>query len=185
VQPMTSDEYDRLESHYHTLLEQLNMHENKKGQIEAERGNVELEAYRNQNAMEEEFKKFNALGREVGLLPFKLPRDCSAARMDGMTMAEELTFERGELYPDIDMKNFLGPLIARMRDEESAKRMNIAEEKLKLNQKYDVLLDEVKAAREMLTQLTKTYDMTRADIDKVNQVSRSLEMRQCCVERTG
>ncbi|KDN53569.1 hypothetical protein K437DRAFT_230395 [Tilletiaria anomala UBC 951] len=171
-QPMTSEEYDRLENHYRTLQEQLNLLENKKAQVEAERGNVELEAYRHQNAMEEEFKMFNALGRDIDLLPFKLPATSSAATKDGLSVADELVFERGELYPDVDIKTYLRPLVARMLKDGSEKRKGVAEQKLQLGQKYDVLLDDVQRARETLSQLHKRYEMTRADIDKINQTSK-------------
>ncbi len=172
AQPMTSDEYDRLAAHYKTLQEQLRACDAKRAAAESERGQAELEAYRKQTAMEEEFKRFNALGAAVGLFPFALPRESQARARDGMHAADELTFERGELYPDVALKAHVRPRIAQLVRDEAARRMAVAEQKLALHQKYDFLLDEVKAAREQLAEQQKRHEMTRLDIDKVNQVSK-------------
>ena len=172
AQPMTSDEYDRLESHWRTLQEQLLATDQKQAHAEGQRGNVELEAYRHQNVMEEEFKLFNAVGREIGLFPLQLQtRDPFSVKKNGkMETTEELTFERGEMFPHVDVKQYLRQVVHQMRERGGEKRKADAEEKLHVGQKYDGLLDGVQGAREELAESNKLHDMTRSEIDQINQV---------------
>lgn len=177
AQPMTYEEYDLKEKQRAVGQEQLARHYEQRDKAVARLNGIEMEFFRVNSEVENLLKDFNMLGKTIDVLPVAVPRHAfntlvDADDSDGPIDVVELIAERGELMPPVDVEGFLLPLIKQRERETAGQRQLFSERKLLVGQKYDELLDEVQRAQEKSSELHKTLEATRAEIEKINTTSR-------------
>lgn len=180
AQPMSSEEYDMKDKQRAVGQEQLARLYEQRDKVVSRLNGVEMEFFRINSELENMLKEFNSLGKTVGLLPLTVPRHAltshsgegDADESEDPTEVVELVAERGELMPPLDVEGYLLPLIKHRERDTAVQRQHFSEQKLLVGQKYDALLDDVQRAQEKSSELHKTLESTRAEIERINTTSR-------------